>query len=66
MEIRLLRLPEVMRAVGLGRSAIYERINAGVFPRPIALGRNAVAWPSDVITKWIDERVAESTNEAAR
>jgi prophage regulatory protein len=55
---RLLRLNEVQHQVGLGRSAIYDKIKRGEFPSPVSLGARAVAWPSDAIDAWIDERIA--------
>jgi prophage regulatory protein len=55
----LLRLPEVMRRSGLGRTSIYERIKRKEFPEPIPLGSNSriVAWPSSDIDAWIDAHV---------
>jgi len=47
-----LRLPKVIEEVGLGRSAIYERIKAGTFPPPVPLGGRAVAWPKSRIDNW--------------
>jgi prophage regulatory protein len=34
----LLRLPEVMRRVGLKKSSIYARVHAGTFPKPTREG----------------------------
>ena len=41
---RLLRLNEVIRRVGLGKSAVYARIRAKTFPGPVQLGGGSVAW----------------------
>ena len=57
--MKLMRLPEVMAKTGLGRSAIYERIAEGTFPKPVALGGRAVAWVSDEIEAWIMARIEE-------
>ncbi len=57
---RFLRLNDVKHHVGLGRSAIYDKIKRGEFPAPINLGSRAVGWLSDEITAWIDERVEAS------
>lgn len=54
---RLLRLPDVCAAVGLGRSSIYEGVKAGTFPAPIKLSRRAVCWPAASIDAWITERI---------
>ena len=57
---RLLRRPEVEALTGLARATIYRDMASGSFPRPIKLGRRAVAWPESVIDKWIEARKAES------
>jgi prophage regulatory protein len=57
---RFLRLDQVKHQVGLGRSAIYQKVKAGEFPAPISLGARAVAWLSDEIDAWVDSRVSAS------
>ncbi len=54
---RFLRLPEVKQQVGIGRTAIYQRIKIGEFPAPISLGPRAVGWTSDSIENWIESRI---------
>ena len=54
---RFLRLPEVKQQVGIGRTAIYQRIKSGEFPAPISLGPRAVGWTSDSIENWIESRI---------
>lgn len=56
MEYRMLRLPDVVQATGLGRSTIYAKIAAGEFPVPVKLGARAVAWPESVIAEWLASR----------
>lgn len=50
---RLLRRKEVENLTGRGRSAIYEGMAAGTFPKPVKIGARAVAWPESVIRNWI-------------
>jgi prophage regulatory protein len=50
---RLLRLPEVCRQVGLGRSSIYSLVNLGSFPAPKRLGARTVAWLQSDVDDWI-------------
>lgn len=57
---RLLRLPEVQHQVGLGRSAIYQRLKDGTFPKPVKLGARVAAWPASVIDAWIEQQIAAS------
>ncbi|WP_345539518.1 helix-turn-helix transcriptional regulator, partial [Variovorax defluvii] len=54
---RLLRLPEVERLTGLRRSAIYEQMQRGVFPRSVKAGRRTATWPESAIQSWIADRL---------
>jgi prophage regulatory protein len=49
---RFLRLPAVIEMVGLQRTAIYGRIKAGTFPKPVQLGPRAVAWDEQELAEW--------------
>ena len=53
---RLIRLPEVVHRVGLGRSTIYRWMAEGRFPKPVRLGSYAVAWSEDHVEQWIASR----------
>ena len=50
---RLLRLPEVKRKVGLGRSEIYRRMKVDLFPQSRTLGPRCVVWVESEIDAWI-------------
>ena len=50
---RLLRLPEVMDRVGLRRSAIYQRMSEGRFPKCRSLGPKCSVWVEAEINAWI-------------
>ena len=56
---RFLRLPEVKRVTGYGRTAIYDKIKSGEFPAPYPLSATgrAVAWDSVSIERWIESRI---------
>lgn len=62
---RVLRLREVRARVGLGTTAIYERIKTGTFPAPIRLGDRAgavnvaVGWLEHEVEGWLAARIAE-------
>lgn len=56
----LLRLPEVSARCGLRRTAIYDAVKAGKFPKPIRLGRRCSAWPSTEVDAWVAARIAEA------
>lgn len=55
---RILRLPQVRARTGLSRSALYERIREGSFPRQIPLGPRSVGWLEADIEAWIEKQVA--------
>lgn len=55
--LRLERLAQVRLRVPLSKSAIYERIKAGTFPKPIALGPKSCAWISTDIDAWIAQQI---------
>ena len=54
---RLIRLPEVMSRVGLGRSTIYRWMSEGKFPKPVQLGGHAVAWVEEEVEVWISAQL---------
>lgn len=66
MTARILRRPKVEELTGLGRSAIYEYMARGQFPRPVRLSDKAVGWIEAEVSEWIIARVAERDNEAIR
>jgi prophage regulatory protein len=61
--VRLMRLPDVLENVGLGRTAWFNLVRAGVAPRPIRIGR-AVAWPSNEVQAFIHARIAQGRGGA--
>ena len=62
----LIRLPELrQRLGGLSRSTVYMLIRRGMFPRPIRLTTQVVAWRERDIAEWID-RCPRSEGDPAR
>lgn len=56
---RLIRLPEVLERVGMKRSAVYQRMRDGRFPRSRSLGAKCVVWVEAEIDEWICSIAAE-------
>jgi prophage regulatory protein len=52
---RLIRLDEVRRRVGLGKTMIYRLIGQGRFPRPYKLSPFVARWSEQEVRRWIDE-----------
>ena len=53
---RLLRLQDVIAAIGMKRSWILQKTKEGEFPKPIKLGERAVGWYASDIDAWIKSR----------
>ncbi|HEX5362385.1 MAG TPA: AlpA family phage regulatory protein [Fluviicoccus sp.] len=54
MEIdRLLKLRDVVELTRMGKSTIYRKIAAGLFPKPVGLGGKSVRWRESDITRWM-------------
>lgn len=51
--IRILRLPAVIKRVGLCRSSIYNRQRNGDFPPAVKLGPRAVGFVENEIDAWL-------------
>ena len=57
MTYRMLRLPEVMKKVGISKSLIYKMIQEGEFPRSVKLGPRTSCWNEADIDAWIDKKI---------
>lgn len=49
---QFLRLPEVKKIVGFGKTTIYAKIKDGTFPEPVQIGPRMVAWDETAIAEW--------------
>lgn len=54
--MKFIRRKEVENRTGLSRSAIYEHMSKGTFPKNYKIGHRAVAWLEDDITIWMQEK----------
>jgi prophage regulatory protein len=64
---RLLRIREVKKAVGLGRTTLYALIKQNRFPQPIKpTAAQASAWLESEIGEWIRQRAAERGGAAGK
>lgn len=58
MNAKLLAIDKVCRRTSLCKSAIYNRIKVGTFPRPKKLaGIRRVAWLESDINDWINSQI---------
>ncbi len=60
---RFLRRPEVEARTGLSRGTIYTKMNERTFPRPMRIGKRAVAWKEEDIDRWIAQQTVANPDE---
>jgi prophage regulatory protein len=53
-----IRLPEVMRITGLGKSTIYSGMDQGYFPKCFSLGKKSVGWDLQEILAYQEQCMA--------
>jgi len=58
----LLKLNDVKKATTLSRSAIYQQMAKGTFPRPIKLINRGCAWLEEDVDNWINDKILKSKN----
>ena len=59
---KIIRLPKVKEMVGLGTTAIYEKMKRGEFPKQIKLGRLS-GWVESEIQAWISQQIRQSRTD---
>lgn len=63
---RLLRLPQIRDATGLGTTSIYQAIKAGLFPPPIKLTPRSSGWPDFEIGAINAAKIAGKSDDEIR
>ena len=63
MKENLMRLPEVLKFTGFGRSQIYRLVNIGEFPKQIQISPGSVAWLESELEAWMEDRIRLSRNK---
>jgi len=58
--IQILRLPEICKTTGLGRSMVYQLEAQGRFPSRVRISDRAVGWIEEEIQGWLAERISRS------
>lgn len=58
MSKKLIRLPDVLDAVGLSERTLYRYVAAGVFHKLVKIGSLSM-WVASEIEAWVDNRIAE-------
>ena len=50
----LLNQNQVLSLIGISRSSLYKRMQAGGFPAPVDIGINKNLWKASAVQEWIE------------
>ena len=64
--VRILRLPQVCKVTGLGRSMIYQLEAERRFPTRVRIGLRAVGWVESEVQLWLAGRIKQHRATEAR
>ena len=65
INMKFLRIGQVMQLTGLSRMTIYRLELAGEFPKRRQLSKNSVAWLDTDIAQWAESRPVSRLRETA-
>ncbi len=67
MANKVLRIIDVIEAVGVKKSTIYQWVKDGKFPSPLRLGTRSVGWRQSDVESWLAacERARSASNAEA-
>lgn len=57
---RFIRVPEVLRKVGISRTTLYELIKKGSFPNKVKISLRSVAFVESEVDEWIERTICDS------
>jgi prophage regulatory protein len=60
---RLIRIQEVLRLVGVGKSTWYALMSQGLAPRCVQVTPRCVAWSEQACLTWVQDRLAEASRQ---
>lgn len=62
---RFIRLPEVSRLTGFGKTTIYQRARKDLnFPKPVKISSRMTVWRADEVVAWVEARTAVSRSSS--
>jgi predicted DNA-binding transcriptional regulator AlpA len=62
-EERLIKLPEVLATLGMKKTAWYDGIKSGKYPKPIKRSPRDTVWPMSAIQKIVSDTIARSDGQ---
>lgn len=61
---RLLTIKQVQEIIGKSRSTINRWVNQKSFPAPVKIGPNSIAWSTDAVSNWINEKLQPTNSDS--
>ncbi|MHB8743680.1 MAG: helix-turn-helix transcriptional regulator [Sulfuricaulis sp.] len=58
-ELRIVRVAEAARRLGVNRSTLWRWVASGIMPPPLKLGPAARGWKAETLERWITEKGAQ-------
>lgn len=56
---RVIKIKEVSARSAKSKSAIYDDVAKGKFPKPIKIGARASGWLESEVEAWLEKRISE-------
>lgn len=57
----ILRLPNLIKKIGISRSGVYQHVNEGLLPPQVKIGERSVVWINDEIEQILAARIQGKT-----
>lgn len=59
MEKKIIRMAQVEKKISLKKTAIYEMVTNGAFPKPFPIGTHSKGWLESDVDEWISRRAGK-------
>ena len=63
LPIALLSMDQLVKAVQLCRSHIYNLMKLGLFMRPVKISERRIVWLSTEVERWIEAKIAGKSDD---
>ncbi len=63
LPIALLSMDQLVKAVQLCRSHIYNLMRLGLFMRPVKISERRIVWLSTEVERWIEAKIAGKSDD---